>query len=204
MTESISGVKRFFGVVTNPQSYLNIVYLLLAFPLGTLYFVFLVTGLSLGFGLIITLLGIPILGLVLGGSWALCRFERGAAITLLGVDIQAGSSQPESVGLWSRVKVLLKERLTWTGTLYLLLKFPLGVATFTIVVTLSAVTLALITAPILYLFADIDLVIWYVDTLPEAFLCALIGVGLLFISLHLMNGIACVSGRIARVSLGKF
>ncbi len=204
MTESISGLRRFFGVVTNSQSYLNIVYLLLAFPLGTFYFVFLVTGLSLGFGLIITLLGIPILGLVLGGSWALCRFERSAAITLLGVDIPVGSSQPESVGLWSRVKVLLKERLTWTGTLYLFLKFPLGIATFTIVVTLSAVTLALLAAPILYQFADIDLIIWYVDTLPEAFLCALIGVGLLFISLHLMNGIAYVSGRVARVSLGKF
>ena len=87
---------------------------------------------------------------------------------------------------------------------YLLLKFPLGTATFTIVATLMAVTLALLAAPILYLYADIDLVVWYVDTLPEAFLCTLIGVALLFISMHLMNGIAYVSGRIARVSLGRF
>ena len=65
MNESTTGLKRLFGVVTNPQSYLNIVYLLLAFPLGTFYFVFLVTGLSLGAGLSITLLGIPLLGLVL-------------------------------------------------------------------------------------------------------------------------------------------
>jgi len=204
MNEPTSGLKRFFGVVTNPQSYLNIGYLLLAFPLGTFYFVFLVTGLSLGFGLSITLLGIPLLGLVFGGSWALCRFERAAAITLLKVEIPAGSSQPESKGLWSRVKVLLKDRVTWTGMFYLFLKFPLGVATFTIVVTLIAVTLALVAAPILYLYADIDLVIWYVDTLPEAFALTLIGVALLFISMHLMNGIAYVSGRIARVSLGKF
>ena len=204
MNESTSGLKRFFGVVTNPQSYLNIVYLLLAFPLGTFYFVFLVTGLSLGFGLSITLLGIPLLGLVLGGSWALCRFERGSAIALLKVKIPAGCSRPESKGLWSRVKVLLKDRVTWTGMLYLLLKFPLGIVTFTIVVTLIAVILALIAAPILYLYADIDLAIWYVDTLPEAFALTLIGVAVLFISMHLMNGMACVSGRIARVSLGKF
>lgn len=59
---SVSKKRGFFGVVAEPRSYLNIVYLLLAFPLGTFYFVFLVTGLSLGFGLIITLVGIPIGG----------------------------------------------------------------------------------------------------------------------------------------------
>ena len=203
MNEPTTGLKRLFGVVTNPQSYLNIVYLLLAFPLGTFYFVFLVTGLSLGVGLSITLLGIPLLGLVLGGSWALCRFERGAAIIMLKVDIPAGSPQPESSGLWSRVKVLLKDRVTWTGMLYLLLKFPLGIASFTIVVTLIAVSLALLAAPILYIYVDINLAIWYVDTLSEAFALTLIGVALSFISLHLMNGMAYVSGRMARVLLGK-
>ncbi|MFC2078985.1 sensor domain-containing protein [Candidatus Bipolaricaulota bacterium] len=203
MNETISGPKRFFGVVTDLQSYLNIVYLLLAFPLGTFYFVFLVTGLSLGFGLSITLLGIPLLVLVLGASWALCGFERAIAITLLKVDIAAGARQPESKGLWARVKVLLKDRVTWTGMLYLLLKFPLGVTTFTIVVTLVAVSFALLAAPILYIYADIDLVIWYVDTLPEAFALTLIGVALSFISMRLMNGMAYVSGRMARMLLGK-
>ena len=101
---SVSKKRGFFGVVADPQSYRNIAYLLLAFPLGTLYFVFLVTGLSLGFGLIITLIGIPILLLVLSGSWALCRFERQVAITLLNEDIPLSVSHPASGGLWSRVK----------------------------------------------------------------------------------------------------
>ena len=43
----------FFGVIAEPQSYINILYLLLAFPLGIAYFVFLVTGISVGAGLII-------------------------------------------------------------------------------------------------------------------------------------------------------
>ncbi len=60
-----------FGVYFRPQTYLNLLYLLLAFPLGLAYFVFLVTGLSLGFGLIITLAGIPILVLMLVAIWAL-------------------------------------------------------------------------------------------------------------------------------------
>ena len=50
---SVSVVRVFFGVVADPQSYLNIFYLLLAFPLGIAYFVFLVTGISVGTGLIV-------------------------------------------------------------------------------------------------------------------------------------------------------
>ena len=49
-------------------SCLKIVHSLLAFPLGTLYFVFLVAGMSPGFGLVIILLGIPLLGLEPGDS----------------------------------------------------------------------------------------------------------------------------------------
>ncbi len=73
----------FFSVVIEPQSYLNILYLLLSFPLGIAYFVFLVTGISLGFGLAIIWLGIPILALVLAASWVLYQFERLLAIHLL-------------------------------------------------------------------------------------------------------------------------
>ena len=200
---NISKKRGFFGVIIDPQSYLNIVYLLVAFPLGTFYFVFLVTGLSLGFGLIITLVGIPILLLVLAGSWALCKLERNVAITMLKEDIPAASSQPISQGLWSRVKVLLKDSVTWTGVLYLFLKFPLGIVTFTIVVTLISVSLGLLTAPIYYSFVDMGLGFWNIDMLWEAFVLTLIGIPMIFISLYLMNGAAFVSGRLARVMLGK-
>ncbi|MBU1049434.1 sensor domain-containing protein [Candidatus Bipolaricaulota bacterium] len=203
MNESRKGSTGFFGVITNPQSYLNIVYLLLAFPLGTFYFVFLVTGLSLGLGLSITVLGLPLLALVLGGSWALCRFEQSLASAMLKETFPISSHRPEAKGLWSRIKALFKDRATWTGTLYLLLKFPLGVAAFTIVVTLISVALALIAAPVLFMYADLDLFIWYVDTLPEAFALTLIGVIWLFVSLHLINAMAYGLSRMARALLSK-
>lgn len=116
MNESRKGSTGFFGVITNPQSYLNIVYLLLAFPLGTFYFVFLVTGLSLGLGLSITVLGLPLLALVLGGSWALCRFEQSLASAMLKEAFPISSQRPEAKGLWSRIKALFKDRATWTGS----------------------------------------------------------------------------------------
>ncbi len=201
---SVLKKRGFFGVVAEPRSYLNIVYLLLAFPLGTFYFVFLVTGLSLGFGLIITLVGIPILLLVLSGSWVLCRFERQVAITLLNEDIPLSVSRPASGGLWSRVKALLKDRVTWTGVLYLFLKFPLGIVTFTIAVTLIAVTVGLLAAPT-YMWTSDPLVwgSWSFDPFPWSWILTIIGIPMVFISLHLLNATAVVFGRMTRVMLGK-
>jgi len=201
---SVLKKRGFFGVVAEPRSYLNIVYLLLAFPLGTFYFVFLVTGLSLGFGLIITLVGIPSLLLVLSGSQVLCRFERQVAITLLNEDIPLPVSCPASGGLWSRVKSLLKDRVTWTGVLYLFLKFPLGIMTFTIAVTLIAVTVGLLAAPT-YMWTSVPLVCgsWSFDLFPWSWILTIIGIPMVFISLHLLNATAVVFGRMTRVMLGK-
>lgn len=39
---------KFFGVAVQGRTYLNMLYLLLSFPLGLSYFVILVTGLALG------------------------------------------------------------------------------------------------------------------------------------------------------------
>lgn len=201
---SVSKKRGFFGVVAEPRSYLNIVYLLLAFPLGTFYFVFLVTGLSLGFGLIITLVGIPILLLVLSGSWVLCRFERQVAVTLLNEDIPLSVSRTASGGLWSRVKALLKDRVTWTGVLYLFLKFPLGIVTFTVAVTLTAVTIGLLAAPT-YMWTSDSLVwgSWSFDPFSWSWILTIIGIPMVFISLHLLNATAVVFGRMTRVMLGN-
>jgi hypothetical protein len=51
----------FFGVFANKQSYLNIAYLLLSFPFGIFYFIFLMVGFSLGIGLSILGIGLVIL-----------------------------------------------------------------------------------------------------------------------------------------------
>jgi len=193
----------FFAVVADPQSYLNIFYLLLAFPLGTAYFVFLVTGLALGFGMSITLAGIPILLLVLAVSWVLCEFERRLAVGLLKEDIPQHANRPTSEGIWARLKAHLSNRLTWTGILYLFLKFPIGIASFVMVVTLGALTLGLLFTPAYYAFAQIAFGPWIVDVWWEALLCTLVGVPVLFISLYLMNGAAFISGRFTRMMLDK-
>ncbi|MFC1994154.1 sensor domain-containing protein [Chloroflexota bacterium] len=201
---STSKQRGFFGVIVDPQSYRNILYLLIAFPLGTFYFVYLVTGLSTGFGMIVTLVGIPILLLVLGGSWALCGFERKLAIALLKEDIPEACIRPTSEGLWSKVKALLNNRVTWTGMLYLLLKFPIGIVTFTVAVTLISLSVSLSTAPAWmwtndrYTWGD-----WNYDPFTWSWIPVLIGIPLLFISLHAMNYMTAALGRLTREMLGK-
>ena len=210
------------SVIIRQQTYVNALYLLLSFPLGLAYFVFLVTGLSVGFGLLVIWVGVPILSLVLAGSWALSRFEQEATNRLLKLDIPTiplpKASTPLSaddatvsgaervfIRTWRRLKAHLSDRLTWTGMLYLFLKFPVGVASFVIVVTLASLTAALLGAPFYYGVGDgIDFGIWQVDQLWEALILTLVGAPLLFVSLHLINAAAWVSGRFARVMLGKF
>ena len=176
---------------------------MLALPLGIIYFVFLVTGLSLGFGLIITLLGIPILLLVLLASRALSVFEREMAIKLLGEDIPPILRDDLSDrSLWIRLKALLTNPVTWTGIVYLFAKFPIGIASFVVTVVLLSVTFALISAPLHYWASEINIGSWEVDTLGEAFVLLAIGVLVGLIAPHILNLAAFISGRFAYLMLG--
>ena len=193
-----------FGAIVDSQSYLNIIYLLLTLPLGIFYFAFLVTGFSLGFGLLITLAGIPVLLVVLAGSSILCSLERSLAVRLLRVDIPTPPRRAVPQGLWLRVKALLSDRLVWTGTLYLLFKFPIGVAAFTLAVTLLAVSIGFVFAPA-YMWISEPLVWggWVLHAYPWAWILTVIGIPLVFISLRLLNATAAGLGSMTRAMLGK-
>ncbi|MGD2146148.1 MAG: sensor domain-containing protein, partial [Anaerolineae bacterium] len=60
MIRLVRGTRKFIEVLWSRQAYLNLVYLLAAFPLGVLYFIFLVTGLATGLSLTIVWVGIPL------------------------------------------------------------------------------------------------------------------------------------------------
>ena len=94
--------------------------------------------------------------------------------------------------------------MTWTGIFYLLLKFPLGIASFVIAVVLISVTGSLLGAPEYYWVDEgIDVGIWQIDELWEAVILTLVGIPAVFVSLHLMNVTAFLSGKLARVLLGR-
>lgn len=194
----------FFGVVARGSSYRNTIYNLLAFPLGVGYFVLLTVGLSLGLGLAIVWIGLFILALVLLMSWVLSAFERQQAMVLLDADIgPMGNWPPEGTPFTDRLAAFLGNRVTWTGPLFLFLKFPLGVLSFVFVVTGLSFSSALFLAPLYYRWEPPDFYWWYVDTLPEALLCSLIGVFAFILTLHALNGLAWVWRELASLMLGK-
>jgi len=132
----------FFETVLHPyverRTYLALLYALLGLPLGVFYLVFVVTGLSLGLGLLITLAGIPVLVLTLAGCRALAQLERTLAVSLLDASMPRVESGREQGSLWRRLVSQLRSSMVWRETTFLLIRFATGVASFSIAV--SAVT----------------------------------------------------------------
>ena len=122
---------------------------LLGLPLGTAYFIWLVTGLSTGLGLAITIVGIPLLTLVLAATRPLLMLERGLANALLGTQLPPVAVAPQGEGWFGRLKAYWTDGTTWRGVGYLLARFPIGVATFTIAVVTYSVALWCLAAPLL-------------------------------------------------------
>ncbi|UCD40880.1 MAG: sensor domain-containing protein [Chloroflexota bacterium] len=202
---------RFLKVVSSGQSYLNLIYLLASFPLGIFYFVFLVSGLSTGLSLAIIWIGIPILFLVGVIWWQLARFERSLAITILKEDVPTmiDPTKDDAI-IWIRLREYFVNPVTWKSLLYLFLKFPLGMATFVIVVTFVSLTLSFLTMPLTFrllgnfqigLFTHPNQSLWIIDSLNDALLAVLIGLFLWPVTLHVINGIAWAHAKLARLML---
>jgi hypothetical protein len=191
-----------FAPFADPQSYLNLVYLLLAFPLGLFYFVFLTTGLSLGLGLVVLFIGLPLLLVVLFIAQGFASFERALARGLLGVAIVGPPpAVPIEGGLFRRLAAFLGRSETWLGLLYLFLKFILGTFAFALLISLFGASLGMIAAPFVYeqSWYGFDIPGWFtVDSLGKAAAVAMFGAILGVASFHFMNGLAWLYGRLAR------
>jgi len=119
--------ERFLRPIKEPQTYMNLLYLLLSFPLGIAYFVLMVTGTALGFGLTpIFFIGLFILFGVLLAGYGVAMFERELTSRLLGIDI-APAHLPKGRDMRERILNILKSGVTWRGVLYAFLKFPVGI-----------------------------------------------------------------------------
>ncbi len=216
LTKALFG---FFRVMGDAQAYLNVFYLLVAFPLGVFYFVFLVSGLSMGLSTLIIWVGIPILLLVCIGWCAFASFERYMVIHWLKEKFPAVTSpSKEGTDIWTRFKGFFANPVTWKSMIYLFLKFPLGIATFVILIALVSLTLATLIAPITYKFlpdyqAGISfgsgLPAWHIDSMYEALIGMLLGLVLWPLTLQVTNGLAWSHAKFARVllsndSIGEF
>ena len=196
-------MRNFFSIITKPEPWLNILYNLISFPLGIFYFVFLLTGIVLGLSLLIIWIGIFILLTMMLIWWYLSVFERELAILFCRVKIAPMKRENgEAKSLWGKFVLHLKQPVTWKGLIFLFLKFPIGIMQFVVTVTLISVIGGLISVPITYSYTDIDFGFLYINTLPLAIYCCVLGIILVFPALHLFNFLSIILGQLAKVLLG--
>ncbi|RQG98549.1 sensor domain-containing protein [Natrarchaeobius oligotrophus] len=225
------GLRWFAGVALRRRTYLNLAYLLLAFPLGMVYFVGLTVALSVGIGLTIVLIGIPILLLAFLLAQLGAQFERWLTSQLLPVELEA-RRELEGESRRERATDLLLDRSTWTAVLYLPSVFLVGVFSFVVATTALSTAFAMLTVPFYYdrpglyvgvvserapefhqtiylawnqLLVGFEAVLtigyWEITTLSQALVVALGGVVLALATLHVLNGIAALFARWARATL---
>ena len=184
--------------LTSARSYLVLTHHLVSFPLGLAYFIWFATGLSLGLGLAITLLGIPILTGVLATVRPLLALERALAGSLLGMRIPAAPLAPRGRGVARRLYAYWTDRPTWRGLGYLLMRFPAATLVFSVVVAVYGTALHLIAAPIVLPLAPLDLGFWDADSVLDGLAVLPLGIALLVAAGWISEGLGVLSREVAR------
>ena len=211
-TEIADALRRFFGVAFRFQTYRNLIYLALAFPLGLFYFLGVAIGFSFGVGLFITWIGLPILVVTIAGATVIAGFEAELARRLLGVDVPLPEvlretsveriTDPEG-GFLAGLKRLLVAPTTWSSVLLVLLKFGFGILAFVALVTAGSIGASMLVAPIFYdnPYVTYQFGAFTIDTFPQALAVFAGGVLLAFSALHLLNALARLGGLLTAALL---
>jgi len=204
------------------------IHLLLNMPIGIATFTIVVTGFALGFGLLITLIGIPILIAMLYVSRGMGWFERARAKLLLDLDVPRPYRPDPTSDRWWRVPVSrLTDPATWTEIVYhLLLLLPIGILTFTVASTFWVLGASLLFLPV-YAWALPEPVHafdswvkvtldaqphvgvvggangWVIDTPIEYVALVLIGAAILLATPWVVRGLATANRYLVRGLLGS-
>lgn len=141
---------RLHRLVTEPfklRTWRETAHNLLAFPLGLLWFVVFLPLLVLGVSLIpLALTGLVVLFIAFVLAQAAATAERELARALLGVRTEPPlRRRPNGSGPWAHLWARLIDPVTWKELTYLLLSFPLGLASFIAAVTVWSAALGGIT-----------------------------------------------------------
>src|SRR3954452_2375556 len=174
-----ASLARFAGVARDPQSYRNLLYLVLALPLGMAYVAILVAGLSAGAGLAVILVGVALLLATLFALRAMAAVERMLARRLLRIAIHPPIEGGIDVDWPKRVQLWLRDPVTWKSLVFLLGKLPMGIVAWGLISLLGFSALVLALAPVLVAFTPVIFFGWEIDDPVAALLGVPAGVLLL-------------------------
>jgi signal transduction histidine kinase len=125
----------------DPVTWREVGHLLLNLPMAIVGFVYVVTMLSVGLSLSVTVVGLPLLAFGLVGCRGLGAVERRRARDLLGVHVdEPRPLRRDTLGFLAWLWAALKDPVGWRHALYFAIRLPWGILTF--VVTLNALIVA--------------------------------------------------------------
>ncbi|WP_155056475.1 sensor histidine kinase [Streptomyces blattellae] len=131
------------------RSWREFAYVLLSLPISILLFVYSVTMVALGAGLLVTFLGIPVLAAGLAGCRGFGSLERARARGLLRLDVAAPEPlRIRKTGAMGWIGAVLKSGSSWRALLYSVLHLPWAVFSFVVAVNVWAYGWALLTYPL--------------------------------------------------------
>ena len=129
-------------------TWLSTIHLLAGFPIGIASFTVVITGLSLGVGLLpLFLIGIPVLSCTIWVATACGGCERARFALLLGQTVPPPLAPVSGPGWWHPMIQPLRTASAWRQVGYCLLRFPVGAVDFAVTLAIWAVPVALITLP---------------------------------------------------------
>jgi signal transduction histidine kinase len=201
MMSSVSTLRHWLGRLGK-----DTLYLVAGLPMGILTFTVAVTGWSTGLGLLITLLGFPVLVLTTLAIRGLSHVERLRLELVAQERLCPRYDEPARPGFIGRVASMVKDAQNWRDLAWALLLLPFGIAGFTIAVTAIGTVLGLVLAPAwtwaLWDSSDpVDLGLFHITDIWTAFAATGIGIAAAPLGLALIRGAAAGSGALARALL---
>ena len=188
------------------RTYRVAAYLLLGLGLGVFEFTVLVTGFSLGLGLLVTIVGIPVLVATFLVARALATVERRLARSWLDAPLpRRRLARHETSGLfWARLRSLTTTPRTWAEVAFLMLRLPMAVLDFAFITALIGAILGGFAQPIV-VAAGVDTRIgsWTIDTFPESLIFIPVSFVFLLVGARLVLGWGGLSRRLATHFLGR-
>ena len=137
--------------LVSPRTWLAMTSHLAGFVMGLAVFVVIVTGLSLGFSLLVlALVGLPLLGLTMRLATYFAVAERARIALMLGTPIPAWPAGSRAGYRWGIVprRRVFTERATWGEIGYSLLRLPVSAVAVTVSLTVWSAALVLLTLPL--------------------------------------------------------
>jgi signal transduction histidine kinase len=141
-TDGLSPVQRMLRQLGHDTAYV-----LVGFPLAIAAFTIVITGLSAGGGLLVTIIGLPVLVATLYAARGLAHLERARIRPVLrrGPVPVVYKRAAVGAGWWRRMFTQLGDGQAWLDALHAIVRFPISVTAFSIVVTWWSVGLGGIT-----------------------------------------------------------